>query len=69
MTTKTKAILTGDTFRFRGILKDHGWKWDPDAKAWTKEHTWKDEDHVITTIRGYGGIRNRGTFDVALEEV
>lgn len=63
-----KAYLTGDTFRVKSILKDHGWKWDADKKAWWKEGEWASESQVITTIRCYGGIRNRGRFEAELEK-
>jgi|DEB0MinimDraft_10_1074344.scaffolds.fasta_scaffold118368_2 hypothetical protein len=61
------ALLTGDTFRFRGILKDKGWKWNAEERAWSKAADWRDEAEVIATVRSYGGIRNRGSFSVAFE--
>lgn len=61
------AKLTGDTYTFRGILKDHGWRWNGDDKAWEKRGTWEDENAVIREVRGYGGIRNRGSFEATLE--
>ena len=64
--TKTTAVLTGDTFRVKGILKKNGWKWDADRKAWTMSDAWDNADHVIRRVRGYGGIRNRGTFAAEL---
>ena len=38
MTTEPQklAILTGDTYMVRASLKDGGWKWDADNKAWVK---------------------------------
>ena len=56
------ALLTGDTFRFKDILKSHGWRWDAENKGWTKAAEWNDEADVISSVRSYGGIRNRGSF-------
>ena len=61
------ALLTGDTFRFKDILKGKGWKWNAEERAWAKATDWRDEAEVITTVRSYGGIRNRGSFSVAFE--
>ena len=69
MTTQTTtklAVLTGDTFRFKSILKANGWKWDAARTAWTLADDWSDEAHVMRRVRGYAGIRNRGTFSVEL---
>jgi len=66
---KTMAVLTGDTFVVRGVLKSNGWKWDGDRNAWTMIDEWEDAGHVIYRIRGYGGIRNRGEFAAELVEV
>ena len=63
-TTTRTALLTGSTFRFKGILKSEGWRWDAEKKGWTKAAEWDDEAHVIFHVRGYGGIRNRGSFTV-----
>jgi hypothetical protein len=56
------ALLTGDTFRFKDILKSKGWRWDAENKGWTKAAEWDDEADVIYSVRSYGGIRNRGSF-------
>lgn len=65
--TDRKAWLSGDTYMVREILSSHGWRWDPSAHAYWKIADWNDEADVIRTIRGYGGIRNRGTFSARVE--
>jgi len=65
-TVNRKAILRGDTFPVRGVLKDHNWLWDADNKVWTKIANWDDEADVIRNVRGYAGIRNRGAFTAEL---
>ena len=68
-TTETKlAVLTGDTFQVRGILKGKNWKWDADRKVWTKRADWIDAEEVIRCVRLYAGIRNRGAFAATLED-
>ena len=66
-TTDKTAKLSGDTYNVRSILKAKGWKWDGDEKVWTKTTDWIDEAEVISTVRGYGGIRNRGSFSAVVE--
>ena len=61
------ACLSGDTYRFRDIIKADGWKWDAYECAWWKDADWTDEDHVIRSVRGCAGIRNRGSFFARLE--
>lgn len=67
-TTKRTAVLTGDTFPVKGILKANGWKYDADRKAWTLADDWDDKAHVIRRVRSYGGIRNRGNFAATIED-
>mgnify|MGYP006928221618 CR=1 FL=1 len=62
----TTAQLSGDTYGVRDILKAHGWSWDADSKTWNKAADWKNEAEVISFVRGYGGIRNRGSFSAEL---
>jgi hypothetical protein len=63
----TDAILSGDTYQFREILKRVGWKYDGDAKTWRKavDATSKAED-VLRQVKGLGGIRNRGNLSVTV---
>ena len=68
-TTTKRAVLTGDTFMVRGALKRHGWNWEPVRKAWTYDSDWSDADQVIRHVRSYAGIRNRGSFAAALEDI
>lgn len=70
MTTETKytdAILSGDTFQFREILKRAGWQYDGETKTWRKAVAAdsKAED-VLRQVRGLGGIRNRGNLSVTI---
>lgn len=65
--TQSLAILTGDTYEFRGRLKADGWRWDPSRKAWTKIGEWTDSDHVLRSVRSIGGIRNRGDFSAMVD--
>ena len=66
----TTAYLTGSgAYLCRAILKDKGWRWDADRKAWYKTAEWEDEADVIATVRSYGGIRNRGTFAATIEMI
>lgn len=62
------AILTGDTFEFRGRLKAY-WTWDTGRKAWTRTADDSETPDSILRdyVRGIGGIRNRGSFSVAIE--
>jgi len=69
MTTTTEiktAKLSGDTFNVRSILKSKGWSWNAESKTWDKAADWISESEVVSTIRGYGGIRNRGSFSAEL---
>lgn len=61
------ARLTGDTYRFREILRRHGWRWDHANKCWSKSADWESAEEVIKTVRLYGGICNRGTFTATIE--
>ena len=69
MTTATikTARLSGDTYNVRAILKSHGWQWDGDENVWTKDAAWTDESDVISSVRSYGGIRNRGSFSATID--
>lgn len=60
----TIARLTGDTYRFRGILKEYGWKWCSIYECWEKEADWMSAEEVERVVRSYPGIRNRGSFSV-----
>lgn len=62
------ARLLGDTYRIRTVLKEKGWKWNPNAKAWEMSDRWEDEAHVIRRVRNYAGVRNRGSFTVEFVE-
>ena len=68
-TVNRKAILRGDTFQVRSVLKDHKWLWDADDKVWTKVANWDDEADVIRNVRLYAGIRNRGAFTAELVDI
>jgi hypothetical protein len=66
------AILTGDTYQFRGQIKADGeWKWDAGRKAWirTVADDYSAEMVERIYVRSINGIRNRGNFTVTLEEV
>lgn len=66
--TMKTAYVRGDTFRVRETLKSHGWSWNAEEKAWTKRTDWESEKEVENTIRGYVGIRNRGSFHISFDE-
>ena len=62
------ARITSGAYKFRSILKSKGWTWNPDEKAWEKQAEWTDEKDVLSTLKSYAGIRNRGNFTVELSE-
>ena len=64
---KKRAYLIGDTYCIRGALKSAGCKWDPGRKAWYMDAAWADEAHVMRRVRGFAGVRNRGSFEVELQ--
>lgn len=61
------AYITGDTFRFRSLLKSASWRWVPERSAWAKDGDWIDADHAVWTVRRIGGIGNRGEFAATIE--
>ena len=64
---KKRAYLVGDTYCIRGALKSAGCKWDVQKKAWYMDGEWDDEAHVMRRVRGFAGVRNRGSFSVELQ--
>ena len=67
-TSKEFGTTKGFTYRTsHNIYGGMGWKWNQDAKCWTKTEDWDDEAHVIERVRAYGGIRNRGDFKATFE--
>lgn len=64
-----RAYLMGDTYSFRGVLKQHGWRWDGTEKVWYKDGEWVDEEGVVRAVRLYAGIRNRGQFRATLHTI
>lgn len=63
----TDATLSGDTFRFRSILRTAGWQYDGETKTWRKPvEAGSTPEDVLRRVRGLGGIRNRGNLSVAI---
>jgi hypothetical protein len=63
MTTITTLTVSGDTYRARTWLKDNGYKWDADAKTWSREVV-----PAVNTLTGAEGFANAngaylGTLD------
>jgi hypothetical protein len=67
--TTSTAILTGDTYMIRSVLAAKGWRFDAARKAYTKTTDWVDAAEVVAVVRGYAGVRNRGTLRAELVEV
>lgn len=63
-----KAMITGDTYRFRDIFRASPfYRWDAAAKAWYREYdTPVTVEWALRDVRGLSGICNRGTFYVEI---
>lgn len=42
----TGIEINGNTYNSRKILKENGWKWNASMRAWTKNTTQKEIDHI-----------------------
>lgn len=61
------AILSGDTYQFREILKRAGWQFDNTTKTWRKAVASDSQaEDVLRQVRGLGGVRNRGNLEMAI---
>jgi len=47
-----KVIVEGDTYHVKEVLKDYGFRWDPNAKAWYRESA--DTSSIVAALRSHG---------------